>query len=205
LATSPEPEYLRIARIQKVQGRRGEVAAELWTDFPERFQPGEALWLSGEGLPEAVAEAVVLEQSWMHKGRIILKFRGVDTISAAETLVGRWVLVPRSARWPLPPGAVYLSDLVGCAVLEGEEVLGIVEGIEETGAVPLLKVNRDGRELLVPLARDICSSISPEKKEIRVRLPEGLQELNEPKASERNRGAGAGPCATSAPSDDAKQ
>lgn len=174
-----------MARIEKVRGRRGEVAAQLWTDFPDRFQPGQPFWLSTQETPEAF----FLEESWFHKGRVILKFRGVDSISAAEPLVGRWVLVPASERRPLPPGSVYLSDLVGCRVVEGERSLGTVETIDETGGVPLLRVRTAGGELLIPFAREICSSVAVDRKEIRVRLPEGLEALNREKRFAEERSA----------------
>ena len=171
-------EYLTIACIRKVQGRRGEVAAEILTDFPERFRAGAELLLSaGESL-----QTVYLESIWFQKGLAILKFRGFEDISAAETLVGRHVRIPLSERNPLPPGMVYLSDLVGCGVIEHDEaegtVLGQVESVEETGAAPLLQVLTAEGELLIPFAQDICTKVDVEKKEIRVRLPEGLKELN---------------------------
>ncbi len=150
------------------------MAAEILTDFPERFEPGQELLL----WDETARQQVVLEESWLHKGLVILKFRDVETISAAETLIGREIQIPRSSRRPLPPGAVYLSDLVGCAVREGDRLLGTVEAVEETGAVPLLKVPAAGGELLIPFAESICSKVDIERQEIQVQLPEGLKELN---------------------------
>ena len=181
---SPESDYVAIGRIRKTQGRRGEVAAEVLTDFPDRFQAGQELWLSNG----ATWQKRLLEGSWFHKGRAILKFAGCDSISEAETLVGLWIGLPRSERHPLPAGVVYLSDLVGCDVLENNQRHGTVEGIEETGAVPLLKVGTADGELLVPFAQEICRSVDVEKKEIRVCLPEGLKELNR---SERRPGGRA--------------
>ncbi len=169
-----ESEYVTVARVRKTQGRRGEVAAEILTDFLERFEPGQELLL----WDETARQQVVLEESWLHKGLVILKFRDVETISAAETLIGWQIQIPRSSRRPLPPGAVYLSDLVGCSVHEGGRLLGKVEAVEETGAVPLLKVPAAEGELLIPFAESICSSVDIERQEIQVRLPEGLKELN---------------------------
>ena len=174
MTTPSALEYVTIARIRKVRGRRGEVAAEILTDFPERFQPGEPLWL----LEEGGVRPLQLQSSWFHKGLAILKFHGFETISAAESLVGRQVQIPRSERRPAPPGAAYISDLIGCSVLEDNQSLGTVQALEETGAVPLLKVATAQGELLIPLAQDICHSVDVERKEIRVRLPEGLKELN---------------------------
>jgi len=166
--------YLTIARIRKVQGRRGEVAAEILTDFPERFQPGAEILLSDGSL----SESFHLEGVWFHKGLAILKFRGIENISAAETLVGRDIRIPLSDRKPLEPGQIYLSDLIGCEVFENGVSLGKVEGLEDHGAAPLLQVRTTQGELLIPFAEEICRTIDLEKRQIHVRLPEGLKDLN---------------------------
>ncbi len=171
---TPESEHVTIAQVRKTQGRRGEVAAEILTDFPERFERGQQMLL-WDGTSH---QRVVLENSWPHKGWIILKFRDVETITAAESLVGRQIQIPRSERRQLPPGAVYLSDLVGCVVREGGKLLGKVDAVEETGAAPLLKVPTAEGELLIPFAESICSTVDVEGQEIQVRLPEGLKNLN---------------------------
>ncbi len=169
-----DSEYLTIARIRKVWGKRGEVAAEVLTDFPERFQPGVELLLCERGSRQWLP----LEGAWFHKGLLNLKFRGFDNISAAETLVGREIQIPLSDRKPLGPGQVYVSDLVGCLVLENGKSLGRVEAVEETGAAPLLQVTTPGGELLIPFAEDICTKVDVGSRQIHVRLPEGLKELN---------------------------
>jgi len=151
------------------------VAAEILTDFPDRFQPGAELLLSGPGSRQTLC----LESVWFHQGLAILKFKGLDDIRAAETLLGRRIEIPLAQRRPLPSGAVYLSDLVGCAVWEDEAFLGTVESVEQTGAVPLLQVATAQGELLIPFAEEICRSVDEKRKEIRVRLPEGLRELNQ--------------------------
>ena len=185
----PASDSLTIGRIQKSHGNRGELAAEILTDFPDRFQAGKELWLS-DG---SASQPRVLEGSWFHKGRVILKFRGCDSITAAEALTGLWIEIPRSERRPLPPGIVYLSDLIGCVVRENGQTVGTVEAIEETGATPVLNVRTAEGELLIPFAAEICQTVDVEKQEIQVRLPEGLQELNrtEPRAEKQKRAGGS--------------
>ena len=185
----PTPDSLTIGRIRKTHGNRGEVAAEILTDFPDRFQSGHELLLS-DG---TTSQPGVLEGSWFHKGRVILKFRGCGSITAAEALVGLWIEVPRSERRSLPPGVVYLADLIGCVVRENGQTLGTVEAIEETGATPVLNVHTAEGELLVPFAEEICQTVDVEKREIQVRLPEGLKELNRTSRMQRGRKGPAGP------------
>lgn len=172
--SSSASDSLTIGRVLKTHGRRGEVAAEILTDFPDRFQAGQEVLLSGG----TDTQARSVEASRFHKGRLILKFAGCDSITAAESLHGLWIQVPGSARRPLPPGVVYCSELIGCAVRERGHTLGIVEAIEETGASLLLRVRTPEGELLVPFAEELCQTVDVEKREIHVRLPEGLRELN---------------------------
>ncbi len=165
---------LTIGTIRKTHGRHGEVAAEIQTDFPDRFGAGEELLLT-DGRTVA---ARFLEGSWFRKGRVILKFAGCDSIAAAEMLVGSSIVVPQKARRPLPPGVVYLADLIGCTVREMGRTLGVVEALVETGASVLLQVRTPEGELLVPFAAEICQKVDVEKQEIQVQLPEGLREIN---------------------------
>jgi 16S rRNA processing protein RimM len=169
-----DSQYVTIARIQKVQGRRGEVAAAVLTDFPERFHAGAEMALAGPG----ARQTVTLESAWVHKDRMILKFRGIESISDAEKLRGLEIQIPVSERKELPPGAVYLSDLVGCTVMEEGEIMGKVESVDDSAPVPLLEVASAHGEVLIPFAEEICKTIDLERKQIHVRLPEGLKELN---------------------------
>ena len=173
---------MAVARIAKPQGRRGEVAAEVLTDFPERFEKRGPVYL---GDPGQAPEAVELEDAWPHKGRMILKFSGVDSIDDAERLRGKLVLIPMEEKATLPSGSYYVWELVGCRVLRtsggADEEIGIVTEVGRTGGADLLHVaaagNR-GRELLIPLAQAICTRIDTKAKAIWIDPPDDLLELN---------------------------
>ena len=171
-----EAEFATIARIRRPQGRRGEVAAELYTDFPDRFDAGShvSLWMNGQ--PRQDRE---LEDAWPHKGGMILKFAGVDSINDAEKLAGWEIQVPVSERIALEGAAVYVSDLIGCKVIERGVELGTVEGIDDRTGTPVLSVRTPQGELLIPFATEICTVIDTVRGVVEVELPEGLRELNE--------------------------
>ncbi len=78
-------EFITIARVVKPQGRVGEVSAELFTDFPERFAERRHLFALGTTGNRRELE---LEDFWPHKGRMILKFAGIDNIDAAANSGG---------------------------------------------------------------------------------------------------------------------
>ncbi len=165
-------QFASIARIVKKRGVRGEVAAELLTDFPERFSSlDEVRIFNGE--KEYWEE---IEKYWFHKNRVILKFRGRDRPEEVEELIGGDVQVSEDQRVSLPQDSFYHSDLIGCKVLENEEVLGGVTGILETGAAGcnLVVTRADGREFMVPLVRKFVLKVDVGKKVIHVNLPSGL-------------------------------
>ena len=173
----PEVEEIVVARVRKTQGRRGEVAAEILTDFPERFQSLARVRLIGA---DGTASWRELEAAWLHKQAVILKFSGVDSITAAEALIGAEVRIPRSQAVPLSGNAHYVFELVGCDVVEDESGrrIGRVEDVTVSAGQHLLAVDTGQGEALIPFVEEMCRSIDVPHREIRVRLPEGLLELN---------------------------
>ena len=164
-------QFASIARIVKRRGVRGEVAAELLTDFPERFSSlDEVRIFNGE--KEYWEE---IEKHWFQKNRIILKFRGRDRPEEVEELIGGDVQVSQAQRVSLPQDSYYHSDLIGCKVMENEEVLGGVTGSGETGAAGcnLVVTKVDGGEFMVPLVRKFVRGVDGGKKGIQVNLPSG--------------------------------
>jgi 16S rRNA processing protein RimM len=130
-----------------------------------------------------------VEDVWHHDGRPVFKFEGVDSISDAEVWEGSDILVPEAERAKPEEGEFSHADLIGCAVWEDgkDRPLGVVSGVLEYGSAPLLEVitgdtagskeAAGGKEVLIPLVREICHEIDVEGKIIRVKLPEGLLDL----------------------------
>lgn len=169
-------ELIAVARAVKTRGLRGEIVAELLTDFPERFEGLESLIAVGTDGQRRVLE---LEEHWFHQGRVVLKFAGYDSVEAAGALVGTEFTVLESERVELEEDEFYDWELEGCLVQTTEgEPLGSVREIMRTGGVEMLVVdNGEGRDYLIPMAEEICVEISVERKLIRVDVPEGLLEF----------------------------
>jgi len=165
-----------VAHIVKVRGLRGEVVADLLTDFPERFEKLTAL--IGVA-PDENRRSLQIEEQWFHGNRIVFKFAGFDRIEEAKELVGYDLAVPEDERMELPPDSFYDWELIGCRVqtVDGREI-GQVENVMRTGGVEILKVvDETGRDRLIPMASEIVIEIDKEKKLIRIDPPEGLLEL----------------------------
>jgi 16S rRNA processing protein RimM len=181
-------EFISLARVVKTQGRRGEVAAEIYSDIPERFTAGMKL----QGLPRdsnGGRRELEVEELWPHKGLLVLKFAGVDSISDAEALIGCELQVPKSQRSELQPGWNYVSDMIGCAVLDNGREIGRVEDVQfGAGEAPLLIVRDAAAKLVeVPFAEAFLESIDIDQRQVRMKLPEGLLEVNAPLTAEEKR------------------
>lgn len=172
--------FVVVARIARPQGRRGEVVAEILTDFPDRLVDLESVFLRGA---TGTTEPAQVEDAWFHKGRIVIKFAGVDSIDQAELLRDLEVLIPQSERAPLGEHQYWVSDLEGCAVLlerDGATTeVGRVVGVDAAGGAHLLRVESTRGEVLIPLAQEICTRIDTESKVIVINPPEDLLELNQ--------------------------
>ncbi len=191
-----------LARVVGARGRRGEVAAEILTDFPERLTRLEEVWLADPENESLPPRRIAVRRCWLHKGQAIFHFEGCDSIADAGLLRGLEVQVPIEHRVKLPEGKFFVSDLIGCEVYEAKEAgqvpmapdsdaspaspasfLGIVREVqfpgEKVAGVPLLVVETSQGELLIPFAEDICRRIDPAARRIEVRLPEGLRGLND--------------------------
>lgn len=178
-----EPLRITVARVLRPHGRRGEVAAEILTDFPERLMrlASVELWDGAAAPRSAAVRSCWLSQS--RGGQAIFQFAGSESISDAKKLVGLEVQIPASERMQLPSGTYYLSDLIGCEVHErnGERIAAVTDVQftgEDVAGTPILVVDAPQGELLIPLAQEICVRIDTAGRRIEVALPEGLRDLN---------------------------
>jgi len=178
-----EAEFVTIARVAKTQGRHGEVAATLLTDFPELFETRRKLFALGDSKKQSGAaerRRLELDEHWFHKGMVVLKFAGVDSISDAETLVGSEIQIPRSERAALGNDEFYVSDLIGCVVTDFGREIGHIKDVQfGSGEAPLLVIQGE-KEYLVPFAAAYIEKIALEQKRLEMKLPEGLLELDAP-------------------------
>lgn len=185
------PEWVTMAVLGKPRGTRGQLFALPYTNHWERFREGRRFRVWFPERARRDAREVVLEEAWSHNGKLILRFAGVGSIDEAEELRGGELCIPESERDPLPEGEFYYDDLKGMAVVDAEsgvvlgEVTGFTEGVGP-GVVDVRSTGaqcRDGAETeewQIPFAREICTDVDLERRELRVRLPAGLRDLNRP-------------------------
>ena len=202
-STADSTSWIPAARLLRPQGRRGELLAELLSDLPGLFAPGRRVLLAASGT--APAAETTIESQWSptgrNAGRIVLKLSGVDSISAAELLAGRELLVPASDLPPLEPDTWFVRDLLGCQLFDGETLIGEITGVEYpmaadgrtrlSDAAPLLEVTggtgaRSNSErssadtlsevqpVLIPFIKSWLDSVDLSQKRLVMHLPSGL-------------------------------
>src|ERR1700761_6830771 len=176
-----DAEVVAIARVVKTQGRHGEVAAAVLTDFPELFTTRKKVFARGDDNGRAKHGAAALplrremelQEHWFHKGMVVLKFAGVDSMNDAEALIGSEIQVPRSERAQIGSDEFYISDLTGCTVMDSGREIGRIQDVQfGSGEAPLLVIKGE-KEYLVPFAGAYIEKISLEQKLLEMKLPEG--------------------------------
>ena len=164
-------DLVAIAKLVKARGLRGEIVADVLTNFPERFENLKRVF----AVREDKTSELEIENFWFQKNRIVLKFKDFDTIETAETLRGCEICVAETEAVELEEGEFFDWQLEGCAVetLEGE-TLGTVKELMRTGGAEILVVEGVDKEYLIPFAETICTEVDVENRLIKVDAPEGL-------------------------------
>ena len=169
-----------VGRVARPHGIRGQVVVTPETDFPEeRFAVGATLFTMRDGR----IEPFIVTAFRMQNARPVLGLEGVGDMNAARDLAGLEFRVPQESLASLPEGTYYHHDLVGCEVeLPDGRPVGTVSKVEGDVGSTRLVVQAGTGEVLIPLARDICTAIDTAAKRIVIDPPEGLIELNERRA-----------------------
>jgi 16S rRNA processing protein RimM len=189
------PRWVVLAHLLRPQGRKGEILADLFTDFPERFSEHPRVYLAKpgfDGKPSEAHEIQVLAH-WLptgkNQGRIVLQFAGINSISEAELWAGTEVIIPAEERITLDDEANYISDLIGCTVYDGPVAVGVIEDVQfpttsdgtrrfEDAALLFMVSSSDGNEVLIPYVKAFLAQLDLQKKRVDMKLPPGLLELN---------------------------
>jgi 16S rRNA processing protein RimM len=139
------------------------------------FEPGRQITLVRGG----VKESFEIEFSRKQHGRLILKLRGIDSISEVQNRVGAEVSVSEEQIPPALQGTFYTFHLKGCVVITADgDLVGTVSDVLDSGGAPILKVDGKNGEILIPFAEVYLRNIDLGQRRIEVELPEGLRDLN---------------------------
>jgi 16S rRNA processing protein RimM len=177
-------DLVTIGRFVRPQGRRGELCLEPLSDHPDRFTSLSRAFVPGPG---GGAREVEVTACWPHKGRVVLKLSGVDSIDAAEEYRGLDLCIEESELPKLPAGSYYYHQLQGLLVErpDGSMVGTVKELLELAGAPKVLVVRGEGGETLIPLAEAFIRAVDLAAGRLVAELPE----IVEPDPPEKRRRA----------------
>lgn len=187
------PQWVVVASIIRPHGRRGEVIADILTDFPERFHERKRVFLIPPARVGTSAREILVENFWFMRSRLVLKLHGIESINEAETLRGYDVAIPLAERAPLDSASVYISDLLGCRVIDlnrgSAEVGNIVDLDRSSSNTDLLVVKIAGarapqEDALIPFVHDYLVRVDLPNRIVEMRLPPGLLDINAPVTDE---------------------
>lgn len=175
--------FVRIARIGKPHGIRGEVTVELYTDSPEtRFERGNVFAVLSESEVHDSFPEVTVEKARWNKNILLLKFAEFSDRNTAE-LLRNSELYAEPEESADDDDSWYADDLIGLAVhQEGFDApsLGEVSDLITGEAQDLLEIRlADGSEVLLPFVKEIVPEIDEERGAIVITPPPGLLELNQ--------------------------
>ncbi|CAH2212960.1 ribosome maturation factor RimM [Tepidibacter aestuarii] len=164
-------EYFKIGQIVKVQGLKGEMRVYPLTDYKERFEEIDWVYISDDKETKYEIEKV------RYKGNVvILKIKGIDSINDAEKLMKKYLRIPRENARELEDDEYFISDLIGIkAYTVGGEYIGVLDEVLQTAAndVYLIK-NDENKEILIPAIKKFVPELSIEDKKMIIDPIEGM-------------------------------
>jgi len=151
-------DLVAIGRFVRPQGRKGELCLEPLSDYPDRFASLRRAFVPGPG---GGSREVEVTGCWHHKGRVVVKLSGVDSIDQAEAFRGLDLRIEESELPSLPEGCYYHHQLRGLAVTapDGSTIGQVSELLEIVGAPTVLVVRGTGGETLIPLAEPFIRAV----------------------------------------------
>jgi 16S rRNA processing protein RimM len=159
-------EFITIGEVLGSWGLKGAFRVRPLTDFPERFEPGETVFI--EGVPN-----VIKSSNWQKDG-VIMTLPGIDTLEAAAALRSKTLEIPETELHELPEGQYYQFDIIGMEVMTIDgTVLGKVTEILNCGN-DVYAVKADNKEILIPATKDVIKNIDLKSKKITIEPIEGL-------------------------------
>jgi len=168
-------ECFYLGKIVKKHSFKGEVVVKLDTDEPELYRNMESVFvdLGGNLVP------FFIEKSSLSKGTMLrVKFDDVNTEEEADSIVKSGIYLPLDLLPKLEGNQFYFHEIIGFTVIDRNfGTVGVVVNVNDAAAQPLFEIEREDKEIFIPLIDDFIKKVDRKNKEIQVETPEGLIEL----------------------------
>ncbi|NCT18370.1 MAG: 16S rRNA processing protein RimM [Flavobacteriaceae bacterium CG_4_8_14_3_um_filter_34_10] len=164
-----------LGKIVRKYSFKGEVLIKLDTDEPELYTQMESVFvdLNKNLIP------FFIEKSALHKSTLLrVQFEDIDSEKKADDLIGLEVYLPLAELPQLEDDQFYFHEIIGYMVKDihfGK--VGILKGINDSGAQALFEIDREGKEILIPLNDDFIEKVDKKNKILLLDTPEGLIDI----------------------------
>jgi 16S rRNA processing protein RimM len=164
-----------LGKIVKKYSFKGELLVKLDTDEPELFTKMESVFVEQHKnlIP------FFIERSSLHKSLLLrIKFEDISSEIEADKLLGAHLYLPLEFLPKLTGNRFYYHEIIGFTVIDasfGE--VGIISGVNDSTAQALFEIDRNGKEILIPINDRFISQVDREMKQIHLDVPDGLIEL----------------------------
>jgi 16S rRNA processing protein RimM len=164
-----------LGKIVRKHSFKGEVVIKLDTDEPELYIEMESVYVDfGNNLVP-----FFIEKSSLHKGnQLRVRFEDVNSEADADAILKSDIYLPLTLLPKLTGDQFYFHEIIGFKVVDrvfGE--VGIIVKINETAAQPLFEIDREGKEIFIPMVDEFIKKVDRANKTIEVQTPDGLIEL----------------------------
>ena len=164
-----------LGRIAKLHGFKGEVSLFLDVTHPADYQGLDALYLDMNG---QLTPFFIKGFKLKNKGFAAVKFEGIETEEAAQRLVKKKAYLPLEILPELDQSSFYDHEIIGYKVFDTDKgAIGVVQDVIDMTANPLLQLDFNGTEILVPIFEGLIQKVERKKKELYIKAPEGLIDL----------------------------
>ncbi|WP_431162904.1 ribosome maturation factor RimM [Flagellimonas beolgyonensis] len=154
---------------------KGEVLVKLDTDEPEIYENMESVFVSlGNNLVP-----FFIDRCRLHKSNLLrIDFEEVKDEPTADKIIGAELYLPLSMLPPLSGNKFYFHEVIGFTLMD--EVygnIGTIKSINDSASQDLFEVEKEGKELLIPINDEIITKVDRKNRTIHVKTPEGLVDL----------------------------
>ena len=164
-----------LGKIVSKYSFKGEVLVKLDTDEPELYENMESVFVSlGNNLVP-----FFIEKCSLHKSNLLrIDFEEVKSENEADRIMGSELYLPLTFLPKLTGDKFYFHEVIGFTVIDTVHGnIGVIKSINDTTSQALFEVDKDGKDLLIPINDEIITKVDRENKTVFVSTPEGLVEL----------------------------
>ncbi len=168
-------ECFYLGRIVSKFSFKGEVLIKLDTDEPETYLEMESVFVEYDNnlVP------FFIEKSSLQKSNLLrVKFEEVDTEEDADDLMKCDLYLPLNMLPELDEDQFYYHEIIGYTVEDANYgTVGVLTGVNDTTTQALFEIEKNGKQILIPMNDQFLQKVDKKNKKIFVKTPEGLIDL----------------------------